>query len=165
MKKIIFCLILCGFSMAQAQEAEGSKKLVAFAAYGLSYGGTSFTLGGQYFVSPRFCVGGIYNRGSYEDQVQLNYRYNFNKRTITSIGVRGEFHFKENAKKSDLYIAGTLGSSSVVHEDASRKIQDNTSLLIGADLGFRYYIAESFGLMIEIGGGTGILKGGACLRF
>jgi hypothetical protein len=111
-------------------------------------------------------VGGIMAYSAYKDKYPgWGYKY-----STFSIGVRGTYHFTDLVPKLDLYGGVTLGADIVTDKaygdyGGYDYTTNGSSALVGIFAGARYYFADSFGVMGELGYDVAILKLGVSLKF
>jgi len=180
MKKLLLFLLVVVFSLTQlvAQEStfvKGDKALNLGIGFGSSYYGGYYT-SHMPAISASFEIGvadGILDKGSIGVGGYVGYssaKYsNYWKTSNFLIGVRGSFHYPL-VDKLDTYTGLQLG-----YNVFSTKYIDNaysglynasaSSLNFAWFAGARYYFANNFAVMAEVGYGVAYLTVGVALKF
>jgi outer membrane immunogenic protein len=150
MKKLIFLIPFFVFAITFAQSPLETGKVQFNAGLGLSTWGTPVYAGLDYGIAKDFTLG---VEGSYR-----SYNYVFSEKvSIIGIGVNGNYHFNrvlQIPSKFDFY-AG-LGLGYYIWNFNNTQIQGygNSGIGLGGQVGGRYFFNKSFGLNLELGGGS-----------
>jgi hypothetical protein len=146
--KMLFAFVLLtNFAFAQSPLEEGGTQLNA--GVGASGWGIPVYIGLDYGIGHDFTLGGqVSFRG---DDYDYNYR-----QTAIGIGGNANYHFNRILSipsKFDFYAGASL--TYFIWNYEGGKHPDNTSLGLGLQVGGRYFFTNSFGINLELGGGTG----------
>jgi len=177
MKKftIALALMLCaatGFAQktttTKRRTSGGDNMLLNFGV-GLTNYGIPVYLGLEGYVHPDITVGGILGYQRYSDGWR-GWDYHVNVFTITALG---NYHFNrimELDPQWDLYAGLNLGYaiwSSNTPEHAPSYDAHSSGLMLGLQVGGRYYFSNKWGINAEIAGGSVIsaFRIGATCRF
>ncbi len=152
MKKIIIAIAMfAGISSVNAQSFnEGTSVLQAGIGFGGAFG-TPITLGYEYGVTEKIGVGLSVGYGS-KTQSFFGGDYKY---TNILVGLKGNYHFY-TTDVVDVYGGAILGynNQSVTTTFTGPGAQVAASkVLLGAQLGGRYYFTESLGAFAELGFG------------
>lgn len=148
MRKLIFAVsILCvGFLFAQSPIAPGESQLNA--GVGLSSWGVPIYVGVDFGVAEDISVGGNF---SYRNYSEFTYDW-----SLIVLGVNGNYHFDNILDlPSDWNVYGglTLGYY-IWSTPAGYNGNRGSGLGLDAQIGTRYFFSDSFGINLEVGGGT-----------
>jgi outer membrane immunogenic protein len=156
MKKFILFIAL-GFLangvFAQSPLEEGGVQLNA--GVGTSGWGIPVYFGLDYGIAKDFTLGG---QISFQSDTE-NYNNNNYKSSAFGIGANGNYHFNRILKmpsKFNFYAGASLTYFFWNYDDyGNNNHPDNTSLGLGLQVGGRYFFTNTFGVNLELGGGTG----------
>jgi len=189
-KIILICLMLALVVPPATTNAQIFDKGDMVLSFGLGLGSTYVGGWNNYykvsvppiFVAGDFCiredlgpgnlgVGGILAYSAYK------YHYTFGlydygtKYSTFIIGARGSYHFVDLVDKLDLYGGVVIGAKIISHTDfgdddlADDYSYNNSGVVYDLFAGARYYFADNFGVMAELGYGIAWFKFGVSLKF
>jgi hypothetical protein len=186
-KLVILCLILALLLPVSPLKAQTFNKGDKVLSFGLGLGSTYIAWDPYYkttvppiFVAGDYClreklgpgnlgVGGILAYSAYKwnySTVDWGYKY-----TNFFIGARGTYHFTDLVDKLDLYGGVVLGAKIVTYKEYGQYAgygtynTNSSGVLYDIFGGARYYLADNFGVMGELGYGIAWLKLGVSLKF
>lgn len=146
---IAFGLISTGV-FAQAPLEEGGVQLNA--GVGASGWGVPVYFGLDYGIAKDWTLGGQISFQTDDD----DYYGNNYKSSAVGIGANGNYHFNRilnMPSKFDFY-AGAALTYYIWDYDDNNGHPDNDSLGLGLQVGGRYFFTDSFGINLELGGGS-----------
>jgi len=153
MRQLVFAVsfVCVGFLFAQSPIAPGESQLNA--GVGLSSWGVPIYVGVDFGVAQDFSVGGNFSYRNYsENLVGNNYDW-----FLIVLGLNGNYHFDNMLDlPSDWNVYGGLTLGYYIWSDPGTGYNGSRASGLGLDaqIGTRYFFSESFGINLEVGGGT-----------
>jgi opacity protein-like surface antigen len=153
MKRILFIVVLLvafGTFFAQNPIAEGQSQFNA--GFGFSNSNVPVYLGFDHGVSRDITLGGEFSFNSYHDN------YNHYEYDHSVIGISGNLNYHFNyvldiPRDWDFYIGPNLGYY-IWNSPNDYPGSHSDGIGFGAQIGWRYYFSEKFGINLEFGGGN-----------
>lgn len=149
MKKVLLSIaLLAAFSQTKAQGTLEKGRAQINAGVGLSGWGIPVYAGFDYGLGKSFTIGA---EGSFRSYDNIGYSF-------TIIGVVGNVNYHLNnvlnmPKNMDLY--GGLNIGYYIYSTPSGYLGNSLSTLgISGQVGYRYFFSNSFGVNVELGGGS-----------
>ena len=153
MKKLLFTIaLLVGIIDSYGQNPLTVGKAQLNAGLGFSGYGIPVYVGLDFGAARDFTLGGELSFRSYNDDYNGT-EYNH---AIFGISANGNYHFNtvlDMPSNWDFYAGLTLGFYSWT-SSSDYPGDHNSGLGLGAQIGGRYYFSETFGINLELGGGT-----------
>jgi outer membrane immunogenic protein len=155
MKKHILFITSFVFAVTFAQSPLETGKLQLNAGLGLSTWGTPVYLGLDYGIAKDFTIG---IEGSYRSYSQSYFNDKYSS-SIIGIGANGNYHFNrvlDIPSKFDFYAGLGLGYYiwNTNYNNSFFTPANVSGLGLGGQVGGRYFFNKSFGINLELGGGS-----------